>query len=289
MDIFINSVDYLLENQHLFNLNLIPHKDLDWTLKIKYKAGVLGKIYFADCSLNTSALQNNDAYKLVINLPETQGNYTVDGMNVENCFLIYPGSEISVVYPKYLSTLFIVFQKDYFEKEVAKNNFYEILKFKPLLFHPKMVTKGIVEYSLKAIYDENLSVDKIIAYILEKYFELVANDLTPPGYMSKREIIKQVIPLMKDRIHDDLSMSEVCETLGMSRRVFELSFKKYFGTSPAVYFKNLKLMQVRRLLLGTNLAIVEILKLLSIHHPGHFGQYYKRVFGETMSDTRNRL
>ena len=75
--------------------------------------------------------------------------------------------------------------------------------------------------------------------------------------------------------------------MGMSRRVFERSFKKYLGMSPATYFKQIKLMQIRRdVIHERGDSISHILQKYNIGHAGHFGQYYKSIFNETLGNTR---
>ena len=103
---------------------------------------------------------------------------------------------------------------------------------------------------------------------------------------SKSHILKFVFPYLKENLYKDLAMTDVCDFLGMSRRAFERSFKQFFGLSPAIYFKHLKMVAIHKeLLKNRDLNINEILKKYTIPHVSHFGQYYKKVFSETMSQT----
>jgi len=81
----------------------------------------------------------------------------------------------------------------------------------------------------------------------------------------------------------------MCQQFDVSRRSFESYFKKYFGNSPASHFKKMKLMRVRQEILSTKSGdLSSILSKSQNLHVAHFGQFYKRYFGETMTQTRSR-
>ena len=95
---------------------------------------------------------------------------------------------------------------------------------------------------------------------------------------------------MKDNIHKDLAITDICDFFSISRRSFENSFRHYFGMSPASYFKRLKLMHVRNDLIKFKYRnINEILLHYNINHAGHFGQFYKKICGETMTATVQKI
>ncbi|WP_420792895.1 helix-turn-helix domain-containing protein [Lentisphaera marina] len=78
----------------------------------------------------------------------------------------------------------------------------------------------------------------------------------------------------------------MCQKFKVSRRSFENSFRKYFGNSPAAYFKKMKLMKIRHDILNLkDRQISSVLVKFENLHISHFGQFYKRYFGESMSQT----
>ncbi len=88
-----------------------------------------------------------------------------------------------------------------------------------------------------------------------------------------------------------LEISDLRQASGVSERTLQYAFLERFGMSPAAFVKAQRLTRVRHDLLRQNLVgrpIGEIAASFGIWHHGHFTAAYRRLFGETPSETRSR-
>ena len=82
----------------------------------------------------------------------------------------------------------------------------------------------------------------------------------------------------------------LCRHAETTPRTLHLGFKERFGVSPKAYVQIMRLNRARKLLLDNqaknNIAFFAINSGYS--HLGHFTEQYRRMFGETPSDTREK-
>ncbi|AXA54166.1 helix-turn-helix domain-containing protein [Pseudomonas thivervalensis] len=85
-----------------------------------------------------------------------------------------------------------------------------------------------------------------------------------------------------------LSILDLCEQLRVSRRTLQNSFQAVTGMRPVEYLRNLRLNAVRRRLITTRAAalnVSEIAVAMGFFHLSHFAVHYRALFGESPSDT----
>lgn len=93
---------------------------------------------------------------------------------------------------------------------------------------------------------------------------------------------------MVDHLGDDFRISTLCRYCGVSRRELEYAFRTTLDTSPAEHLKLLRLNAIRRELRHPDSlmrTITEIAYRHGVRHLGRFSQEYRKVFGETPSET----
>jgi AraC-like DNA-binding protein len=101
--------------------------------------------------------------------------------------------------------------------------------------------------------------------------------------------VTRAIDLMRDRLSDGVSISQLCADSGASKRTLSRGFRERFGLGPKAYFNCLRLNRVRsELLLGsTTCNIVDTANDWGFWHMGQFAKDYRRMFGELPSETLN--
>ncbi|MBP1884456.1 GlxA family transcriptional regulator [Sinorhizobium mexicanum] len=99
--------------------------------------------------------------------------------------------------------------------------------------------------------------------------------------------LPQAIKLMERYLEEPLSLEQITDTLGISRRQLERLFDTYLGTSPHKYYVKLRLDRGRQLVESTNKPIVEIAVACGFVSATHFAKCYRLQFG--CSPTRTRL
>jgi transcriptional regulator GlxA family with amidase domain len=98
--------------------------------------------------------------------------------------------------------------------------------------------------------------------------------------------IKEAILLMESNIEDPLSIDELAQLVGISRRQIERLFKSNVGVTPARYYMEHRLTHARQLIQQSNLSIFEVSVACGFVSSAHFSRTYHRFFGKSPIDTR---
>jgi AraC family ethanolamine operon transcriptional activator len=94
--------------------------------------------------------------------------------------------------------------------------------------------------------------------------------------------------LIRSRLDDPPSVTELCEASHASRRLLFYAFKELLGRSPYAHAKVLRLHAARRHILArkNERCVQQIGFDLGFLHSGQFAIDYARLFGESPSKTR---
>ena len=92
--------------------------------------------------------------------------------------------------------------------------------------------------------------------------------------------------VMHANIEDPLSVDEVANAAGISRRQLERLFKRHVGQVPTRYYQQMRLRRARQLLLQTGMSIMDVAVACGFRSPPHFSKAYRAYFGHTPSTER---
>jgi AraC family ethanolamine operon transcriptional activator len=148
-------------------------------------------------------------------------------------------------------------------------------------------------------YLEKENVEKIVQVNTELLYHhilgIYANALDQIKEVSplKRDesylLSKKILTYLKDHADHPLQMIELTELTGKSERTIERIFKKHFGIAPYAYFKIHRLHLIRKYLLYVDGSIAvnigDVAMKNGFMQMGYFGSEYKKIFGETASET----
>ena len=97
--------------------------------------------------------------------------------------------------------------------------------------------------------------------------------------------------LTEDKMKSPITMNEICAAVHVSRRTLQYTFTQCYGIPPKQYIQALRLNQVRRELFRKEKlqTISDIAMNYGFFHLSQFSQSYKRLFGETPQQTRQRF
>lgn len=106
----------------------------------------------------------------------------------------------------------------------------------------------------------------------------------------KKKVVDRACEVMMARSDEPLSILEICNRVGTSRRKLNTCFQEVLGTTPVKYLRSLRLNGVRRALraAGTSETIQNIAAHWGFWHLSQFASDYKKLFGELPSATLNR-
>lgn len=100
------------------------------------------------------------------------------------------------------------------------------------------------------------------------------------------ERLRTVMALMRKNIEEPLTLAELAEFSGISRRQMERLFQAHLGISPSRHYLDLRLSHAQRLLHQTNESITNVALASGFVNISHFSSCYKDTFGVSPTATR---
>lgn len=91
----------------------------------------------------------------------------------------------------------------------------------------------------------------------------------------------QIFQAMHENIEEPLSLDELCNSVGLSRRHMERYFERFVGESPMKAYRNIRLDRARVLVIETDMDFVEIGAACGFRTTAVFTRHYKARFGVT--------
>lgn len=88
-----------------------------------------------------------------------------------------------------------------------------------------------------------------------------------------------IVDLMKRHRENPLSLVQIADRIGYSRRHVERLFRSTMGQSPAKFYHNLRLDHGRNLLASTDLSLAEIAVACGFESKSHFSKSFAKRFG----------
>ena len=105
----------------------------------------------------------------------------------------------------------------------------------------------------------------------------------PAVHDKMSEPLRNVINLMSANIEEPLSLSQIADYVGRSRRQIERLFQEQIGTTPVRYYLELRITEGRRLLQHSDLPILDVSVACGFVSPSHFSKCYAAFYGYSPS------
>jgi len=106
---------------------------------------------------------------------------------------------------------------------------------------------------------------------------------------SNQPKLTEAVTLMEANTEEPISLDELSNYVGISRRQLERLFQKHLNCVPTRYYLNLRLNRARLLLLQTSKSIVDIALACGFISAPHFSKCYRDLFGIPPRDERRKL
>ena len=100
------------------------------------------------------------------------------------------------------------------------------------------------------------------------------------------QTLLKALELMRKNVETPFPPQTLCKHLAVSERKLERRFKAAFGETPMAVYRNIRLDHANRLLLQTDLPIIEICAATGFASKSNFIQWYRRRFEELPTKTR---
>jgi len=116
---------------------------------------------------------------------------------------------------------------------------------------------------------------------------VVTAEPPPADKNRRRRQVDDLCDLLKCRLEDRVSISDMERQSGLSARTLQSAFMTRFGVSPIQWLRQTRLDFSRQTLLHANLdtTVIDVALSSGFASPGKFAMYYKQRFGESPSVT----
>lgn len=94
------------------------------------------------------------------------------------------------------------------------------------------------------------------------------------------------IHMMETHLEEPLSQVELAAAVGISRRQLERLFRRHVGRPPNRYYMQLRLDRARKLLLQTDMPVVDVAMACGFVSASHFAKCYRQFYGQTPRQAR---
>lgn len=95
-----------------------------------------------------------------------------------------------------------------------------------------------------------------------------------------------IIELMEANLSEPLSLIEIADHVGLSRRQIERLFRQEMGRSPARYYLEIRLDRARHLLIQSSLPVVEVAIACGFVSASHFSKCYRELYARSPQQER---
>lgn len=130
--------------------------------------------------------------------------------------------------------------------------------------------------------------DRIESEILQQLFSFLTFTLTTKK--RKKFNTKSIRDLLTNNIEQFIDIPDIAKELNISESQLHSIFKKDYGITPKKYLQNLRLNAIKKELLLADphsFNISNIAQKYNFFHMSHFSLEYKKMFGQTPSETLN--
>ena len=90
--------------------------------------------------------------------------------------------------------------------------------------------------------------------------------------------VLQIIELMEANLAEPLTLVEIADAVGLSRRQIERLFRQDMGRSPARYYLEIRLDRARRLLAQSTMPVVDVAVACGFVSASHFSKCYREIY-----------
>jgi AraC-like DNA-binding protein len=142
------------------------------------------------------------------------------------------------------------------------------------------------EHSQHRVHIKSLEED-LLAGMLDPLLHSYEKN-TPIKLEAAARNTQRALDYMEARQREPVIIADLCRTTGISRRVLELSFKKYLGQSPKQFSNHRRLRHCHEELRRTSpqqKSVKQVAISWGFWHMGQFGRDYKQLFGQTPGTT----
>ena len=254
------------------------------------------EIYFCgecQCSPNTTFGPGVRSHFLLLYIKSGKGVYrtrnTLYHLSAGATFFMFPGEQVFYMADEEdpWHYYWIAFEGDYFANilkraEISPTHSIALMPENRIL--PELYEKVLIY----AASHRSSSDVKIISLTLDILFQYLENakQREPLHVDPLSDHIERAIDYICKHFSEDISVSQIAATLGITREHFSFLFKKSYSTTPARFIRTYRLQRAMILLTSTDFSIEQIAERTGFNSYNYFSNQFKIVYGISPSQLR---
>lgn len=136
------------------------------------------------------------------------------------------------------------------------------------------------------VYLESLF-NALLMHLLRHYADC---QQTSPNYQGgfAEQQLKQIIDYIQAHLEHNISLEDLARLVNLSSYYFCRLFKQSMGITPHQYIIHQRVERAKKLLLRSNLTIVEVANMVGFANQSHLNYHFKRILGVTPRKVQSR-
>lgn len=132
----------------------------------------------------------------------------------------------------------------------------------------------------------------VAAHVLSTFRTSAAGAVSGDSRDAHPAALRRAIGFIEENAGDDITPAQIAAAAHVSIRSLQLAFRRHLDTTPMAYLREVRMTRARRDLSSGTVpggdSVAEIAGRWGFSHHGHFGQAYRRAYGETPGETLRR-
>ncbi len=234
----------------------------------------------------------------VLYLSKGSGFHVIDGNKYEikpPCvFFMSPGQAHKIEFSSDIAGYIFIFTAEFYLINQSNQNrliefpfFFTIRQDNPplnlstqmdVLFLESLFEKGIAENQKGADYSIEL-LRSILDLILTSSATLYKTDERMLNKGKGHIVVKKFFQLIEDNFHKNLTVSEYADKLALTPNHLTQTVSHLTGKTSSQIIKAKQVLEIKRLLVHTNLSVTEVAMRLNFPDQSYFAKFFKRETG----------
>ncbi len=149
-----------------------------------------------------------------------------------------------------------------------------------------------VAFGSPEIHEPAAYLQQIESHLLDLFSATMTNApishlARPTAPVPRMQLVRRASDIMYARLGEPLRVGTICREIGCDWKTLERAFLTVIGVAPKQFLTMARLSTARRKLLGAppDATVTSVALRCGMHHLGRFSTKYRRMFGESPSET----
>jgi AraC-like DNA-binding protein/mannose-6-phosphate isomerase-like protein (cupin superfamily) len=156
----------------------------------------------------------------------------------------------------------------------------------------RMFLTTIFQTAIKELKNENHYSDELLRSLLDVILQYCNSRYEVTDTMLAKGkghiLVKRFFQLLEENYQNNLSVNEYASRLAITPNHLTQTIKELTGKTASSLIQEKQLLEIKRLLMHTNLTVTEISEKLNFSDQSYFTKFFKKQTGETPNVFRNK-